>query len=149
MRTVRRGPGRRATLLLVAVLGTLVPRIGPAQTPTPPGGTTPGGGIFDHLQRESTRPTPAVPAPPATTPQPPSPAAPPAPRTPAEDMVWVPGRTVHVPGVAGTVFVPGHWERRLSEHEVYVPPLTGHASGGGTVRWPAGVQPPAHERQSP
>jgi hypothetical protein len=64
-------------------------------------------------------------------------------------MVWVPGRTVHVPGVAGTVFVPGHWERRLSEHEVYVPPLTGHTSGGGTVRWPAGVQPPAHERQSP
>jgi hypothetical protein len=47
------------------------------------------------------------------------------------------------------VFVPGHWERRLSEHEVHVPPLTGQAPDGRTITWPAGVQPlPAH-RQAP
>jgi hypothetical protein len=64
-------------------------------------------------------------------------------------MLWVPGRHVHVPGVDGSVYVPGHWEQRLSDREVRVPPLTGYTEDGGTVQWPAGTQPPPHQRQSP
>ncbi len=99
-----------------------------------PGGTTPGGAMFDRLNQSSTRPVPTTPAP--TVRQP--------------DMLWVPDRFVQVPGVDGQVLVPGHWERRLSDHEVYTPPLTGRTpQGDATVNFPAGTRPPANERQSP
>jgi hypothetical protein len=64
-------------------------------------------------------------------------------------MIWVPDRQVRVPGVEGAVLVPGHWEQRLSEHDVYVPPLTGQASDGRIIQFPAGERRLPHERQSP
>jgi hypothetical protein len=64
-------------------------------------------------------------------------------------MIWVPERPVRVPGVEGDVRVPGHWEQRVSEHEVYVPPLTGQTSDGQVIQFPAGPRPVPHERQSP
>ncbi len=65
------------------------------------------------------------------------------------DAVWVPDRFIPVPA-GGQALVPGHWERRLSEHEVYAPPLTAinPADGSRTV-YPAGVRPPAEERRDP
>jgi hypothetical protein len=98
-----------------------------------PGGTTPGGAIFDGLRGATTRPVPRV------SPSP----APPAPDT------WVPDRYVQVPGVDGTVLVPGHWERRLSDHEVYTPPLVGQTPDGRVLNFPAGRRPPVQERQGP
>jgi hypothetical protein len=137
--------GRRPFVILTALLALLggpapfVPGPARAQKVAPPAGKTPSGTIFDRLQPETMRP---VPSPPPRSSPPPSGAA-------AGDMLWVPGRHVNVPGVEGQVFVPGHWERRLSEHEVHVPPLTGRAPDGRTITWPAGVQPlPAH-RQAP
>jgi hypothetical protein len=118
----------------MAVCGLLLPAGGRAQTP-PPGGTTPGGGIFDRLREDTTRPMPTAPPPP------------PAPTR--SDMIWVPDRSVPVPGVPGIVLVPGHWEQRLSDHEVYVPPLTGRTDDGGTIQLPAGRQLPPDERVSP
>jgi len=101
-----------------------------------PGGTTPGGAIFDRLNQSSTRPTPTSPTPTVRAP----------------NETWVPDRYVQVPGTDGQVLVPGHWERRLSDHEVYTPPLTGRATtplGDGTINFPAGTRPPANERQFP
>lgn len=118
----------------MAVCGLLLPAGGRAQTP-PPGGTTPGGGIFDRLREDTTRPMPTAPPPP------------PAPTR--SDMIWVPDRNVPVPGVPGIVLVPGHWEQRLSDHEVYVPPLTGRTEDGGTIQLPAGRRLPPDERVSP
>jgi len=105
-----------------------------AQMKSPPGGTTPGGAIFDRLNQSSTRPVPQTPAPTVTPP----------------NSTWVPDRFVQVPGVDGQVLVPGHWERRMSDHEVYTPPLTGRTpQGDTTIQFPAGSRPPANERQYP
>lgn len=107
-----------ATLVACGVTGTAVGR---AQTSK---GTGPGGGgAFDRLREDTTRPVPQVP--------------PPAPRPPRSDMIWVPDRHVPVPG-EGTVYVPGHWERRISEHETYAPPLTGHTGDGRSIQLPPG-----------
>lgn len=65
------------------------------------------------------------------------------------DMVWVPDRYVPVPGAPPGVLVPGHWEQRISDCAVYVPPLTiVHPAGESSVI-PAGVRPPADERVGP
>jgi len=105
-----------------------------AQMKSPPGGTTPGGAIFDRLNQSSTRPVPQTPAPNVAPP----------------NSTWVPDRFVQVPGVDGQVLVPGHWERRMSDHEVYTPPLTGRTpQGDTTIQFPAGSRPPANERQYP
>lgn len=103
------------------------------QIKSPPRGTTPGGAIFDRLRDSTTRPVPQVPPPTVVPP----------------DMMWVPDRHVMIPGVDAPVLVPGHWERRLSNHEVYTPPLTGRTPQGDIIRFPAGTRPPVHERQSP
>ncbi len=65
------------------------------------------------------------------------------------DSVWVPDRWIPQPA-GGQALVPGHWERRISEHESYAPPLTSvnPADGSRTV-YPAGVRPPAEERREP
>jgi len=96
-------------------------------------GTTPGGAIFDGLDRLMTQPMPQVPAPTAP---------------PPVDM-WVPDRYVQTPQGDSSVVVPGHWERRLSDHEVYTPPFVGAAPDGNVMNFPAGVRPPANERQAP
>lgn len=121
-------------LLSIAVaLNVAVPQVASSQVKSRPGGTTPGGAIFDRLHGATTRPVPQVPAPKVSP--------------PAE--TWVPDRSVQVPGTDGPVSVPGHWERRLSDHEVYTPPLTGRTPNGDIINFPAGVRPPVHERQGP
>jgi hypothetical protein len=129
---------RRGLVLLMVVTLASVSSMPAAfgQMRSPPGGTTPGGAIFDRLNQSSTRPTPTTPTPTVRAP----------------NETWVPDRYVQVPGTDGQVLVPGHWERRLSDHEVYTPPLTGSATtplGNGTINFPAGTRPPANERQFP
>jgi hypothetical protein len=103
------------------------------QMKSPPGGTTPGGAIFDQLRDSTTRTVPQTP--------------PPTVRPP--DMMWVPDRYVQIPGAESPVLVPGHWERRLSDHEVFTPPLTGRTPQGEIINFPAGTRPPVEERQAP
>jgi len=105
----------------------------PGQMKFPPGGTTPGGAIFDQLRDSTTRTVPQTP--------------PPTVRPP--DMMWVPDRYVQIPGAESPVLVPGHWERRLSDHEVFTPPLTGRTPQGDIINFPAGTRPPVEERQAP
>ena len=71
------------------------------------------------------------------------------PAIPAPESTWVPDRYVQVPGTDGPVMVPGHWERRLSDHEVYTPPLLGRSPNGDIINFPAAVRPPTNERQGP
>jgi hypothetical protein len=126
---------RHAVLGAVAVLsGSLLHVAAFGQVKSPPGGTTPGGAIFDRLHQSTTRPLPQTPAPTVRSPE----------------SIWVPDRFVQVPGTDGQVLVPGHWERRLSDHEVYTPPLTGRTpQGDTTINFPAGTRPPVNERQFP
>jgi hypothetical protein len=66
-----------------------------------------------------------------------------------DSMIWVPQRHVRLPG-EGRVVVPGHWERRLDGHEVFVPPLSvRHPETGVTKTLPAGPRPPVEERLAP
>ena len=126
--------GLRMVLIGVAVMVNMsLPQVGSSQMKSPPGGTTPSGSMFDHLRDATTRPVPHVPSPTVPTPR----------------ETWVPDRYVQAPGTDGPVYVPGHWERRLSDHEVYTPPLLGRAPNGDTINFPAGVRPPVGERQAP
>jgi hypothetical protein len=121
-------------LLGVAVIvSTAAPQLASGQMRPALGGTTPSGAIFDHLNDATTRSMPqALP-----------------PTIPAPESTWVPDRYVQVPGTDGPVMVPGHWERRLSDHEVYTPPLLGRTPNGDIINFPAGVRPPTNERQVP
>jgi len=110
---------------VTAMLSALAPQVASSQTPS--------GAIFDRLHDATTRPVPQVGPPTVPTP----------------DMTWVPDRYVQVPGTDGPVSVPGHWERRLSDHEVYTPPLPGRAPNGDIINFPAGSRPPVNERQAP
>ena len=95
------------------------------------GGSTPSSRAIDQIERSVTRPLPPLPPAPA----------------PRSDSVWVPDR--YVPGSAGPVHVPGHWEQRVSPYEVQVPPLVACTPGGDCALVPGGVRPPAERRQSP
>jgi len=122
-----------SVLLGVAVLLNIAaPQLASGQM-RPPGGTTPGGAIFDHLNGATTQPMPQAPSPPVPSPV----------------DTWVPDRYVQTPGVDNQILVPGHWERGLSAHEVYTPPLVGRTPNGDIINFPAGTRPPVNERQSP
>lgn len=124
----------RATLVGAAVILSVgMHEAALGQMKSGPGGATPSGAIFDRLHDSTTRPVPQVP--------------PPTARPPAS--TWVPDRLVQVPGVDTPVLVPGHWERRLGDHEVYTPPLAGRSQNGDVILFPAGIQPPVDERQAP
>ena len=114
-----------AAALLLAQARGASPRIGP---------TTPGAPALDSLNRSINRPVPTAPAPPIGD-------------APAD--VWVPDRYVPVPGQAGGALVPGHWERRISPNENYLPPLVIIGPDGRTTTLPAGVARPPEQRQSP
>ena len=123
-----------ALMLIAVIVNVAVPQVASSQMKSPPGGTTPSGAIFDRLHDATMRrPMPQVPSPTAPTP----------------DATWVPDRSVQVPGTDSPVFVPGHWERRLSDHEVYTPPLLGRTPNGDIINFPAGTRPPVNERQAP
>jgi hypothetical protein len=81
----------------------------------------------------SLRPLPAVPPP-----------------APAAERV-VPERRVRVPETGQEVVIPAHTERRLSDTQVWVPPLVGYpaAAGGSPAHVTAGERPPAELRQGP
>jgi len=117
--------------LAASVLGALL--LAQAGATPRTGGRTPSGSALDQLTNSVTRPLPAVP--------------PPAGQHPAD--VWVPDRFVPVPGQPGSAYVPGHWERRISGRENYVPPLVVTMPDGRTVTLPAGVIPPPEQRQTP
>ena len=133
---IRKGAAMRLRTIppgIVVILNVAAaPQIASSQMISPPGGTTPAGAIFDRLNNATTRGVPQVPPP--TVP------------TPADT---VPDRYVQTPGTDGPVYVPGHWERKLSDHEVYTPPLLGRTPNGDTINFPAGVRPPVDERQAP
>ena len=98
------------------------------------GSSSPSGRALDQLTNSVTRPMPAVS--PAPTGQHPS-------------DVWVPDRIVPTTDQPGGLIVPGHWERRLSDSQNYVPPLTGTTPDGRVLTVPGGVLPPPEQRQSP
>jgi hypothetical protein len=90
---------------LVALAGALLMAGGPARagglSPISPGGTTTQQAV-DQINRSVTRPLPTPPPAPVYRP----------------DNVWVPERW----GL-GDVRIPGHYERRLPDGSVYVPPV--------------------------
>ena len=98
------------------------------------GGGTGLGRAVDQITGASTAPVPTVAPRPVVRP----------------DSVWVPDRYLPTPHTGGTVLVPGHWERRVSDHESYVPPLTTINPADGRLQtFPAGVRPRAEERTAP
>ncbi len=126
---------RPIAALLGVLLALTLSRAAAAQGARPfPRPTSPSGSAVDAIERSTTRPIPTVP---------------PVPVAPGAGTVWVPDRQVRVPGVDGNVWVPGHWEQKLSDREYAVPPLIGTTPDGGTVHVPAGTRPPAERRQGP
>ena len=122
----------RSAASALAVWGLLAFQLGGARALRPPGG--PASSALDQLERSVTRPLPALPQP----------------DVPRPDTVWVPDRFIEIPGEGRTVHVPGHWERRISEREFYVPPLVICGAGGGDCRLvPAGVRGPVERRDGP
>ena len=65
------------------------------------------------------------------------------------DLLWVPDRYVSVPGAPEGVRVPAHWEGRVSDREVYVPPLVIVHPRGAPELVHGGFRRPADERNSP
>jgi hypothetical protein len=106
----------------------------------PPAWAQIGGGIgplspyqpnpVDQVYRDVQKPLPRLPA-----------APPPATR-------WVPEQRVMDPGTRREVVIPAHEERRITDTQVNVPPLTGYGPGG-PVHIPGGDRPPAELRQTP
>lgn len=95
-----------------------------------------GGGastsqIVGRINASTTRPVPTVGPPEVTRP----------------DRVWVPDRYVPIGDQPATALVPGHWERRVSDRELYAPPQAIVNPVDGSIRVvPAGPQPPVEER---
>jgi hypothetical protein len=89
----------------VMLAGTLVLHVGPvdaAGAVVPQLGPTTTQQAVDRITRSVTRPLPSV-APPAVV---------------GSDTIWVPEHFA-----LGDVKVPAHWERRLPDGSIYVPPL--------------------------
>jgi hypothetical protein len=116
------------------VVSVLLAQLGGGVHGALPGPSTPGAPALDQLERSVRRPLPTLP--------------PPALGAGAGD-IWVPTRIVPLPGEPGGLIVPGHWERRISDRETYVPPLTATTPDGRTVTIPGGVMRAPGERQNP
>jgi hypothetical protein len=84
----------------------------------------------DKAYQDAQKPLPRLPA-----------APPPASR-------WVPEQRVIDPGTRQEVVIPAHEERRITDTQVNVPPLTGYGPSG-PVFIPGGNRPPAELRQLP
>jgi hypothetical protein len=70
------------------------------------------------------------------------------PPLPAAEERWVPERRRYSPQL-GTVVVPGHYERRISDQQYWVPNLNATTPGGRSIPIPAGEHPPADLRNAP
>ncbi len=117
-----------AALIASAVIavGTVARAAGPL--PISPNGTTTQQAV-DQINRSATRPLPTPPASPVYRP----------------DTVWVPERW----GL-GDVRIPGHYERRLPDGTVYVPPVVVTDPRTGDRLVPGHVEPsPAAGPQMP
>ena len=124
-----RGMVRGATGCLLGG-ALMVPMGGSVIGPMGPTSTTQGVNQINSLARQPL---------PSTTPR----------AVVGEPAQWVPDRVVPVPG-AGVVVVPGHWERRLEPHKVFVPSLTVRNPQTGVMStFPAGTYPPVDERAAP
>ena len=128
----------RGAVLAFVVLAQLGGGLrGPFPTTTP---TTPSETVLPPLRSPGARP----PLPSS------APAVPPVPvPTPSSEFVWVPSRIVPLPGEAGGLIVPGHWEQRISDRETYMPPLTATTPDGRILQLPGGVVRSPEERQTP
>ena len=123
---------QRAALVFV-VLAQLPGGVPPVVSP-PAGSVRPPVGSLPSVQQPLPNPAPAVP--PVVGPS-------------VGGDLWVPSRIVPVPGEPGGLVVPGHWERRISPHETYIPPLTATTPDGRPVTIPGGIVRPPAERQAP
>lgn len=83
----------------------------------------------DQITRSVTRPVPAVPPPPVVTPP---------------GSIWVPEHFT-----LGDVKVPGHWQQRLPDGSVYVPPLIIFDPREGERLIPGHVEPRPWPDQTP
>ena len=98
-----------------------------------PGGTTTSA-LVERLNAASMRPLPAMPQR----------------ETPRTDAVWVPDRYLSVPGTGSVAHVPGHWERRISDREFFVPPLVIFELADRSIHpVPAGIRMPPESRVGP
>jgi len=116
-------------LLTAAVLATAWPaeaQITGISGPRYPYSNNPVDRVYQDVQK----PLPRLPA-----------APPPATR-------WVPEQRVIDPGTRQEVVIPAHEERRITDTQVNVPPLTGYGANG-PVFIPGGDRPPAELRQIP
>ena len=116
-------------MLLAGTLAVAAPaaaQIGAGAGPRYPYQSNP----VDRVYQDAQKPLPRLPA-----------APPPATR-------WVPEQRVIDPGTRREVVIPGHDERRITDTQVNVPPLTGYGPGG-PVHIPGGDRPPAELRQAP
>jgi hypothetical protein len=94
-----------------------------------PLGPTSTSQAVNQINQMSTRPLPSADARPVVR----------------DDMVWVPDRTIRVPG-QGDALVPGHWERLTPEGQRYVPPVTATDPSGTVTQFPSRDYPPPAER---
>lgn len=95
-----------------------------------PLGPTTTGRAVDQLNQMSMRPLPSADPRPVVR----------------DDMVWVPDRTIRVPGL-GEATAPGHWEQLTPEGRRQVPSVTVVDPSTGTVTsYPAGNYPAPAER---
>jgi len=122
----------RHTLIVMLIVGALVPagpaaaQIGAGAGPRYPYQSNP----VDQAIRDAQRPLPRLPA------------------APPPETRYVPEQRYVDPGTRQQIVIPGHEERRLSDTQVTVPPLTGYGPGG-PVHIPGGTRPPAELRQAP
>jgi hypothetical protein len=91
-------------------------------------GPTTTGRAVDQINGMSTRPLPSVGANPVPSPR----------------SVWVPEHYVRLPGEPNPVRVPGHWEHRLPDGSLSVPPVTVERGSDGSHQ-----TLPGSTRQSP
>lgn len=91
-------------------------------------GPTTTGRAVDQINGMSTRSLPSVGANPVPSPR----------------SVWVPDQYVRLPGEPNPVHIPGHWEHRLPNGDLSVPPVTVERPSDGTSQTLPGTT-----RQSP
>ena len=91
-------------------------------------GPTTTGRAVDQINGMSSRPLPSAGANPGPSPR----------------SVWVPDHYVRLPGEPNPVRVPGHWEHRLPDGSLSVPPVTVERGSDGSHQ-----TLPGSTRQSP
>ena len=119
----------RRTLVILALLAPALAGSAGAQTRLP---TVRPPDAIDRANGLATRPRPA------------------APPAPVVEERWVPERRLYSPQLGREVVVPGHYERRITDQQYWVPPLDAATRPDGRrVPIPGGEHPPAEIRSAP